>query len=230
MRLTCPACHAETSLDALLGREVDARAVAGLLERHLPLGDVLMRYIGLFRPAKRRLGLARMVALVEEQLPDIERHAIDRKGRQWRVEPRAWRAGFDAVLAARDKGVLVLPLTSHGYLYEVLCGLAEKTEAALETQREAERRDHRAAGMRGGPRNLADVASTVDQSLHNAAELEPGVVPAIAPVLAVAPPPAGPSRAALAIRRQMEQKLAGRGQAGAAGEPQPAPPSTGEPL
>jgi hypothetical protein len=219
VRLTCPACHAETSLDALLGREVDARAVAGLLERHLPLGDALMRYIGLFRPAKRRLGLARMVALVEELMPDIERHAIDRKGREWRVEPRAWRAGFDAVLAARDKGALVLPLTSHGYLYEVLCGAAEKAEAALETQREAERRDHRAAGMRGGPRNLADVASTVDQSLHNGAELEPGVVAAITPALAVAPPSAGPSRAALAIRQQMQRKLAERAQAGAAEPP-----------
>jgi hypothetical protein len=207
MRLTCPACHAETSLEALIGREVDARAVAGLLERHLPMGDALMRYIALFRPPKRRLGLARMVALVEELLPDIERHAITRKGREWRVEPRTWRLGFDAVLAARDKGVLVLPLTSHGYLYEVLCGAAEKAESALESQREADRRNHRAAGMRSGPRDLSTLAGSVADAVHADAPA-PAAAPPAAPALPiVAAAPAGPSRAALAIREQMRKRL-----------------------
>lgn len=201
MRLTCPACNAENSLEVLVGREADARAVAGFLERHLPMGESLLRYIALFRPAKRRLGLGRMVALVEELMPDIERHAIDRKGREWRADPRAWRAAFDTVLAARDKGTLSLPLTSHGYLYEVLVGLAEKAEAAVEQQREAERT--RPAEMRStrGPRDLASMAQSVGQSLAAV----PAPAPAAVAVSVAAPqPPAGPSRAAREIRAQIE--------------------------
>lgn len=147
MRLTCPACHAEQSLDAALGREADARAVAALVERSVPLGAALVRYIALFRPSKRRLGMDRMVALVMELLPDIERGAIARKGRDWPVTAELWRAAFDQVLAARDKGSLTLPLGSHGYLYEVLCALADKAEAVAERQQEDQRRQRREAGQ-----------------------------------------------------------------------------------
>lgn len=206
MRLSCPACNAETSLEVLVAREADARAVAAFLERSLPLGEALVRYIALFRPAKRRLGLARMVALIEEIMPDIERHAIDRKGREWRAEPRAWRHAFETVLAARDKGTLSLPLTSHGYLYEVLCALAEKAEAAVESQREAERRTHRAAGPRTGtPRDLAEMAASIAHGPD--------------PITGPAPVPqqgaAGPSRAALEIQARIK---AGRSRMGGPAE------------
>lgn len=140
MRLTCPACHAETTLDVLVGREADARAVSAFLARHLDIGDALVQYVALFRPPKRRLGLARMCALIEELMPDIERGAIARKGRDWPVTPQLWRTAIHQVLLNRDKGMLKLPLTGHGYLYEVLQGLSDKAEAAAERHREAELR------------------------------------------------------------------------------------------
>lgn len=132
MRLTCSACHAEQSLEAMVGREADARALAAFIEANVPLGAVLVRYIGLFRPAKRRLSLARTVALFDELRPDLERGAITRKGRDWAAPHALWRTAIDQVLANRDKGALTLPLTSHGYLYEVLAGLADKAEAGAE--------------------------------------------------------------------------------------------------
>lgn len=174
MRLTCPACHAEQSLDAALGREADARAVAALVERSVPFGAALVRYIGLFRPAKRRLGMDRMVSLVMELLPDIERGAIARKGRDWPVTPALWLGAFDQMLAARDKGTLTLPLTSHGYLYEVLCGLADKAEAAAERDQETERRQRREAGP--ALAEAAPVAAVVGTVLPVAAPASPEAI------------------------------------------------------
>lgn len=207
MRLTCPACQAEASLEVLLGREVDARAVAGFIERRVAFGELMVRYIALFRPLKRRLGIARMVLLIEELLPDIERGAITRKGRDWAAPRDSWRAALETVLLKRDKGDLVLPLTSHGLLYEVLVGTAERHERRDEAEREERRRGQRPAGpVADAPRNLASIATDL---------VAPP--PAMPPSF---PPPAGPSRAALAIRAQIDAiQRARRGEQ---------PPETGE--
>ncbi len=157
MRITCPSCHAEASLEVLVGREADARAVAAFLARHVQLGDVLVQYVALFRPAKRRLGLARMVALIEELMPDIERGAIARKGRDWPAPVQAWRIAIGQVLLNRDKGTLSLPLTGHGYLYEVLQGVADKAEAQAERATEGERRGR--AHVDAGPAKLQPAAA-----------------------------------------------------------------------
>ncbi|MDP2008207.1 MAG: hypothetical protein Q8K45_21255 [Rubrivivax sp.] len=190
--MTCPACQAETSLEVLLGREVDARAVAGFIERRVVFGELLVRYIALFRPGKRRLGISRMVVLIEELLPDIERGAINRKGRDWAAPRDSWRAALETVLLKRDKGDLVLPLTSHGLLYEVLVGTAERYERRDETEREQRKRMSRPSGpVADAPRNLA--ALTADL-----------VAAGPAPLPANFPAPAGPSRAALEIRARNE--------------------------
>lgn len=160
MRITCPSCHAEASLDVLVGREADARAVSAFLARHVQLGDVLLRYVALHRPAKRRLGLARMVALVEELMADIERGAIARKGRDWPTTPELWRAAIEQVLANHAKGTLTLPLSGHGYLYEVLQGLSDKAEGAAERAAEAERRGR---AHQAGPVNTAAVVDVLPE-------------------------------------------------------------------
>lgn len=189
MRVTCPGCHAEHALEVLIGREAEARAVAQLLERGLPFGGLVLRYIALFRPGKRRLGLDRMAALITELLPDIERRAITRKGRDWAAPVDVWQASIEAVLAARDKGTLTLPLTSHGYLYEVICAQADKAEAAAERQTEEERRNHRRAGT--APAVPASVASVINAD----------------PPAPTVPPPSGPSKAALRIKAEMVARM-----------------------
>jgi hypothetical protein len=199
MRLICPSCHAEHALEALLVREAEARAVVQLLERGLPFGALAMRYIALFRPAKRRLGLERMAALVEELLPDLQRGAIARKGRDWPMSDERWRAGLEAVLAARDKGTLTLPLTSHGYLYEVLCALADKAEARAEAETEADRRNRRTAGAQAPmPAAAGAVLAAGD------AEAPPPREPRA---------PQGPSRAALAIQAHIKAAQEARARA-----------------
>lgn len=182
MKVTCPSCHAEMSLEALLESESARRAVARLAEISLPFGALVLRYIALFRPAKRRLSIERMVTLIEELLPDMQRGAIARKGREWEAPTEAWRAAMETVIAARDKGTLSLPLASHGYLYEVLAGLADKQEAREESAREKQARSRSVAGPVPGPAQAATVLFTA-----------PPAPPAYS----------GPSRAALEIQARI---------------------------
>lgn len=203
MRVSCPSCNAESSLEVLLGREADVRALAAFIERHVSFGEQLVRYAALFRPAKRRLGIARLVQLLGEVLPDIERGAITRKGREWAAPREAWKAGIDAIFAKRDKGTLTLPLTNHGLLLEIICSGAEQLEARAEVQREEDRRNRRASGARDpGPRNLADIAETLADSAGSAPRV-------------VIPTYTGPSKAALALQAQ----IAATRQRGAASDP-----------
>lgn len=204
MRVTCPACHAEESLEALLGREADARQVAQFFERHVQMGALLLRYIALFRPPKRRLGIARMVGLVAELMPDIERGAVQRKGRDWPVTLDVWRAGMETVLAKRDKGTLTLPLTGHGLLYEVLSSLADRDEARAEAQAEEDRRSRRIAGPSTGPRDLSTVAGDLGAA---PGALPPPVPPGYAPYV-------GPSRGAREIKARIEAAQKARQAAG----------------
>lgn len=185
MKVTCPSCHAEMSLEALLESESARRAVARLAEISLPFGALVLRYIALFRPAKRRLSIERMVALIEELLPDMQRHAVQRKGREWHAPLESWRAAMETVLAARDKGTLSLPLTSHGYLYEVLAAQADKVESVAEREREKQARSRSVAGPAAGPVPFAAAAVTV--------------------LSTATPPPAysGPSRAAREIQARI---------------------------
>lgn len=142
MRVSCPSCNAELSLDVLLAHDEARAAMARLAAASLPapISAPVLRYLALFRPSKRRLSIDRMTTLLLELLPDIERQAVTRKGRDWATTPEMRCAAIAQLLANRDAGKLTLPLTSHGYLLEVLVGLADKAEAVRERDTELERR------------------------------------------------------------------------------------------
>ena len=229
MRVTCPGCHAELSLEVLLTHEAARHAVARLAAVSLPFGALTLRYMALFRPEKRGLSIERMVRLVEELVVDVERQSITRKGREWHADVETWRAAIDEVISKREKGTLRLPLTNHALLHEVICGLVERHEARAESQREADRRGRREAGPRTqGPRNLGDMAL----DLAAGPDSEPGSLsPALGSatvVITSKPAPAsaysGPSRAALALRAQIAAAQAARGGMPAAPTAPTAPP------
>lgn len=207
MRLTCSACQAEQSLEAMVGREADARALAAFIEGNVPLGAVLVRYIALFRPAKRRLSLARTVALFDELQPDLARGAITRKGRDWSAPPELWRAAIDQVLANRDKGALTLPLTGHGYLYEVILGMADKAEGQAERAHIDQARGRAPAA---GPVSSAVAVAHVAQAVTGV-QADGSFTTAPAPA---APLPydaaKGPSRAARETKARMQAALRAR--------------------
>jgi len=138
--VNCPACGAEMTMDVVFAHDELRRAMHEVMLISLPLATLVLRYLGLFRPAKNRLSPSRMAKLAGQLLPDLQRGAITHRGRDWTMPLDGWRAGLEAMLekAAADK--LTLPLENHNYLYTVLVGLADKVEAVAEAQRETERR------------------------------------------------------------------------------------------
>lgn len=204
---TCPVCGAEESLDALMARMVDddqvRRLIADVLTCSLQLGSLTLRYLRLHKPAKHRLRLEKVRALLAELVPDMQRHLINRKGRDWAVPLDAWKAGFEAVFDAADKGSLTLPLEGNAYLYEVLLRQADRVEGADERDTEAARRSR---AHQAGPTALGALLPT----WKGAAAPEPAL-----PRIATEPPP-GYDRPSLLAQRIQAQNAARK--AGEAGE------------
>ncbi len=140
MRLIpCICCGAEMTLDVAIAHERSRAAVMAAFKLPNRLGDALISYIALFRPLKRQLSHDRLASLLEELLPMIQAAQIERNGRTWPAPIEYWRAAIEAMMVKRDTGRLQRPLKSHGYLLEVIAGIASGAEAQAETKREQER-------------------------------------------------------------------------------------------
>lgn len=192
MRLTCPACRAEMDLDVLLSHEEGRKVLADLLTLGMPIGAQLLRYIGLFRPGKRALAMGRTLNLLAEIFPDLHRGTIHRRGRDWTITTQMWHDAIEQLLIKREKGTLTLPLTTHGYLYEVLCAMADKAEGQQERDREEARRLQRLdePGIRSG--SATPVAA------------------ALGPPPTIQPKPSGPSTYAKRIQAEIAAAKARR--------------------
>jgi hypothetical protein len=139
VKLSCPTCGAEMSLDVLLAHEGARDAVLSALRLPAPIGKQLIQYVSMFRPAKRQLSWARLGVLLADLLPPITDAQVERRGRAWPAPLEYWKAGLEHMVQLRDDGKLQLPLKSHGYLFEVIAGMSEKAEAKAETKHEAHR-------------------------------------------------------------------------------------------
>ena len=119
MKTNCPACGASFSLDILVAHDEAREVYRRIFSIDVVLERPILKYLGLFRPAKTQLlTYSRMTSLLNELLPDIEAQAISRNGNRYNAPAGAWVWGIDQVLAVRH--TLTLPLKSHGYLYEIL--------------------------------------------------------------------------------------------------------------
>ncbi|HEY8710738.1 MAG TPA: hypothetical protein VIM34_22400, partial [Burkholderiaceae bacterium] len=132
MRLTCPACGAEYTLDVLIAHEGAREALVEAMGMNAVLGKRLMQYLSLFRPPKRQLTMDRVAKILKEISPAIAARQIERNGRIWPIPLESWTWALDEIVAKKER--LTLPLKSHGYLYEMLIAAADKTEAKAEQQ------------------------------------------------------------------------------------------------
>lgn len=105
-------------------------AVSAALDLPGALGDRLLRYLGLFRSPSRALAWDRVGRLLRELLDPIKAGRVERNGRAWIAPMAAWEAALDDILDKRDK--LQLPLRTHGYLFEIVAGIAAKSEGRRE--------------------------------------------------------------------------------------------------
>lgn len=134
MNITCPCCAARYSIEAAFTDDAARAAVAAALKLPAPLGEQVLRYIALFRPAQRALSWDRATKLLEELQVAISTAQVQRHGRAWAAPLDTWKTALDEVLARR--GQLQLPLKTHGYLFEIVAGIASKAEGRQERQAE----------------------------------------------------------------------------------------------
>lgn len=186
----CWSCGAELSIEQLFSHELDRNAFGRLAALSVPLGARVIGYVALFAPAKNRMTIARKAKLIEELLPDLQRQQITRNGRDWPAPHEAWSLALDGMQTLRGQNKLTLPLTSHGYLYAVLQGMADKVERTDETQRE---HDRRARSPEARATGSLDVSAVLDS-------LSPDPAPA-QQVIAQARPPAPPPGTSPLVRR-----------------------------
>jgi len=148
--VTCPNCRATASLDVFLSEDSVRDALNAVIAVH-PAGETLikpmLRYIGLFAPAKSRMAYSRLAALIAEITPAMRAAQITRGGRTWPAPLAYWQSAFETVLNAAHQGGLSLPLKSHGYLLEIIARMSSKEEARAETKREQQRAGHSGAGV-----------------------------------------------------------------------------------
>ena len=134
MRLICPCCHAVASLEAWLNNTEAREALAVAMQCPSELRHDLLRYMGLFRPAKSALSWLRVRRLLSEINEMIQTGKVVHKGIAHVAPLAAWRAALDQVLV--DRGKLNLPLKSHGYLISIIAGYANKEAAQAEQAKE----------------------------------------------------------------------------------------------
>ncbi|MBI1397034.1 MAG: hypothetical protein GC151_13745 [Betaproteobacteria bacterium] len=134
MKLTCPCCGYVGEPEGYLSDVQWRDALSAALKLPAPLGDRLVRYVGLFRPRQRALSPDRAARILLELLEPISEARVERNGRSWPAPFEYWSSALDDMLSRRD--TLQLPLKSHGYLFEIVAGIANKAEGRAETKRE----------------------------------------------------------------------------------------------
>ena len=141
MRATCPECGAQAHVTAFFVEDDGKRLAMTVAGLEPELGRALLGYLGLFKPPKTALRMARAAKIAQEVADLVATGSVckdERGGVRRPASPATWAAGIEQMLAQR--GALTLPLESHGYLRAVVFGLADKADAAAERQREASAR------------------------------------------------------------------------------------------
>lgn len=136
MRVICPCCQTDFPIEAGIN-DIAARNAVVRAFSLTPLGDQLLAYVQLFKPGQRALAMPRLVKLLDELLPMIQSGKIERSSRIYSAPNEYWRQAIEEMLAKRDQ--LTLPLKSHGYLFTIIAGYADKVESKAESQSENQR-------------------------------------------------------------------------------------------
>lgn len=141
MRVICPCCQTDFPIEAGIS-DVAARNAIKRAFSLTPLGDLLLGYVQLFRPAQRAISMTKLVKLLDELLPMIQAGRIEHNKRVFAAPHDYWKAALEEMIAKRD--TLTLPLKSHGYLLTIIAGAADKASAKIEAAQEMRKRTGRA--------------------------------------------------------------------------------------
>lgn len=170
---TCPVCRNTLTIETVFAHDGVREAIQALVNLH-PQASALLRpalgYVGLFAPAKTAMRYERIASLLAELAAMIRAAQIERNGRTYTAPADYFRMAFEEILSRRDAGALRLPLSSHGYLLEIIVGYCTRAEAAAERQLEAQRAGHAGAGA-----NPARAAQNPSEPTQRPAGMPPAI-------------------------------------------------------
>ncbi len=157
MNLVCPICQAEYPLAAAMN-DVAARQAVVKAFSLTQMGDRLIAYIALFKPAKQALSMVRLAKLLDSLVDQVKAGQIKKNGNTYAAPQQYWMQAIDQMLGNRQ--ALSLPLKNHNYLIAIIANMGEKVEAKKEADAEKGRQYGTAhtAGQRSKP-NVAAVLS-----------------------------------------------------------------------
>lgn len=81
--IACPICGTELTIIQLFASETTQMAVSRMIAVGMPLGAKVLEYVTLFAPPKTRLTVPKQIKIMLQLLPDLERRAINHRGREW---------------------------------------------------------------------------------------------------------------------------------------------------
>ncbi|KAB2887175.1 MAG: hypothetical protein F9K32_20455, partial [Desulfobulbaceae bacterium] len=125
----CPGCGLRADLDVFCAQAEVKQALAAALELPASLAGRVLRYLRLFSPANKTLALSKTARLLAELAEAVRSAQVTRRGVTHVAPVELWGAALDVVL---NQPPDALPLTGHGYLYQVAWNLAERSAVRRE--------------------------------------------------------------------------------------------------
>ncbi|NKB37882.1 MAG: hypothetical protein GKR93_12070 [Gammaproteobacteria bacterium] len=157
LNITCPNCSITFPLIAGLS-EADARRFGAMMGEVPPkLSPLVLQYLHLFKPKKSGLSFSRAKTLLVEILAGIKAGQVERNGRSWIAPNDHWAIAMQEMIDRREK--LTLPMKNHGYLFDIIAGLTDKTESKEENATEKKRQQ--GVNNSSAPKSIGEITNHI---------------------------------------------------------------------
>ena len=171
MKLVCPHCQSQFTLEAAMNDVAARQAVAKAFEL-TEVGSLLIGYVQLFKPAKQAISMVRLAKLLDEMVGMIKQGQITRNGNAYAAPQAYWQQAIEHML--QNRANLSLPLKSHGYLLEIIASYSTKAAA----QAEAKAEQHKQQNSRyGAIKTAADHIGDANKMIEKPAKKQKSVAP-----------------------------------------------------
>jgi len=161
MRITCPSCGCAGSLELFMADREFREAIMAAADLPSNCGALVLRYVGLSRPATRQLTPARASKLIVGVAALIAADEV-RLGYQCeKVLAHTWQKALQATL---DNDKLTRPLKNNNYLIKVALSMVNQFEAVDQPDPEPVRRASASTqGLQAIAKPMAAVCDKVDK-------------------------------------------------------------------
>ena len=142
MKLICPGCGLVASAESWENDQACRETLLIISMLPGPVVKYALGYLSLFRPRKQALSWAKALRLAKELQQLVSLGYIKAQGKPDRnCPPYVWAKAIEQMIEQR--GILQLPMKSHGYLKTIAWGLADQADAQDERKKDSSRQNNR---------------------------------------------------------------------------------------